>query len=87
MSVPELIYFPCYGRGGLTKLIFKLGHVEFKDTVVDSNNWESDKSSKLFSYFWKLLILFVAHVRFRPILFYNALNICAQFELSKNLIG
>jgi hypothetical protein len=45
-TVPELIYFKCFGRAGLTKLIFKLGNVDFKDTQVEFDTWESEKNSK-----------------------------------------
>merc|ERR1712189_20126 len=34
MSVAELLYFPMHGRGLIIKLAFKIGKVEFKDTIL-----------------------------------------------------
>ena len=42
-TVPEFIYSECVGQAVLTKLIFKLGNVEFKDTQVAFNTGKSVK--------------------------------------------
>jgi len=43
---PELIYFPCFGRAGVTKLMFRLGNVAFTDSIVAWETWETRKNGK-----------------------------------------
>ena len=42
----ELIYFPCFGRGGVTKILLKLANVDFKDTIVD---WDKTETGEIWA--------------------------------------
>ena len=43
MNKPELIYFPCFGRGGLARLMFQLADIDFEDTRVPWEDWKDTK--------------------------------------------
>ena len=43
---PELIYFPCFGRAGVTKLCFRLGNVDFVDTLEAWDTWWTRKTGE-----------------------------------------
>merc|ERR1712110_100763 len=43
MSKPELVYFGCFGRGGMAKLMFQLAEMDFEDTTMGWENWAEHK--------------------------------------------
>ena len=42
----ELIYFPCFGRAGVTKLCFRLGNVDFVDSLEAWDTWWTRKTGE-----------------------------------------
>ena len=55
MGNPELIYFACYGRGGLARLMFKVAGIEFTDTQIplseDPTEWAAIKDGNFINYY------------------------------------
>ena len=43
---PDLIYFPCFGRAGVAKLCFRLGNVDFVDSLEAWDTWWTRKTGK-----------------------------------------
>jgi len=46
MKNMELIYFPCTGRAGLTRLMLKMAKIDYKETIVGWDQWNEDEKSK-----------------------------------------
>ena len=46
MSDIELTYFPIHGRAFVPRMLFKLGGIDFKDTMVDQETFGKMKPGK-----------------------------------------
>ena len=55
MGNPELVYFACFGRGGVARLMFKLAGIEFTDTQIplyeNREDWAAIKDGNLTNYY------------------------------------
>ena len=59
MGNPELIYFGCFGRGGVARLMFKLAGIEFTDTQIplseDPTAWAAIKDGNFINYYKNII--------------------------------
>ena len=59
MGNPELVYFACFGRGGVARLMFKLAGIEFTDTQIplseDPTAWAAIKDGNFINYYKNII--------------------------------